>query len=66
MSKLTQAQRELLIEVFNGEGRCVRSYKPAQKLVEFGLCEWHSDRDVLIVTDAGREALVLALTGVQQ
>lgn len=54
--KLTQAQRELLIEVFNGEHHCVEAYRPAQQLVAKGLCEWTAP-DRLATTPAGRLAL---------
>jgi hypothetical protein len=38
-AKLTEAQRETMLD----GRRCVRSYKPAQKLVELGI--WDGDGD---------------------
>lgn len=56
MAKLTRTQTELLREIFNGEDRCSDAYRPAQKLVELGLCIWRTETR-LQLTEAGREAL---------
>ena len=56
MSKLTSAQKQLLREVFNGEEGCSDAYKPAQRLVELGLCIWKAENR-LALTEAGRLAL---------
>ena len=58
--KLTNPQKELLAEVYNGENRVSESYRPAQRLVEFGLCEWQQGKyggSRLNLTDAGRRYL---------
>ena len=54
--KLTRAQKELLVEVSNGDDRCTPSYPPAARLVDLGLCVWASEYR-LAMTDAGRAAL---------
>lgn len=57
--KLTKAQKELLAEVCDSSlCHCVRSYRPAQVLVEHGLAVWDGDgQDNLYATPAGRAAL---------
>lgn len=57
--KLTNSQLELLREV-KGDSQVVsESYKPAQRLVDLGLCEWQKIgiSEYLAITDAGRAAL---------
>lgn len=57
---LTEAQRELLSEVARGETACTRTYKPAIRLVEKGLCVWRVGKlgqSELEITPAGRAAL---------
>lgn len=55
MSKLTNSQRELLVEICDTTlCHCVRAYRPAQRLVAMGLAAWDADRDYLYATPAGR------------
>lgn len=64
--KLTKPQLELLNDATQGNGHTVEHYRPAQKLVALGLCEWRHDGvggSWLNVTDAGRAALKAARDG---
>ena len=55
-SKLTAAQKQLLVEIANGDDRCSEAYNPARRLVDLGLVVWVSEYR-LALTDAGRAAL---------
>jgi hypothetical protein len=53
---LTKPQRDLLVEISNGDDRCSDAYRPAQALVDKGLCVWLTESR-LGLTPAGRKAL---------
>lgn len=58
--KLSKPQWFALVDVSEGNRHFVRSYSPAKKLVELGLCEWRDGKygsSWLDLTDAGRAAL---------
>jgi len=54
--RLTEAQRQLLRDVFSGDDGCSAAYRPAQRLVKLGLCRWRAETR-LELTPAGRTAL---------
>jgi hypothetical protein len=59
--KLTRAQWFTLVDASEGGFRSHRTYKPAIRLVELGLCKWRAtkglERNVLDITDDGDLAL---------
>lgn len=56
MAKLTEAQKQLLIEIGDGDNKCSEAYNPARRLVDLGLVYWASEYR-LELTEAGRAAL---------
>lgn len=60
--KLSVAQADLLVRVKEQGGRlwCSDGYRPAQKLVALGLCDWASGKfggTFITLTAAGQEEL---------
>ncbi|AZO29389.1 hypothetical protein [Mesorhizobium sp. M1B.F.Ca.ET.045.04.1.1] len=54
--RLTKAQKQLLVEIANGDDRCSEAYNPARRLVDLGLVVWVSEYR-LALTESGRAAL---------
>jgi hypothetical protein len=57
--KLTNPQRDLLVDIDFLSMPVSREYRPAQKLVELGFAAWDDGKysDFLAITAAGRNAL---------
>lgn len=64
LRSLSKAQRETLVE----GGKCVSSYKPAQKLVELGIWDGKGDEYTIYpsLTEFGKVVREAALTEIKE